>query len=151
MYCSTCGKSLNDNLNYCNSCGSRIEKNALLVGNSSQRLFILAAGFIGLVGIVGFIPLLQELLRSRLDQPAILIILFAYLLTIFLMFAVLIGHTWKKSGDIRIKAKGERDGYAPPPELRQVTTAQLDEARERPASVTEHTTRTLDHVPLSDR
>lgn len=151
MYCSTCGRSIPENLNYCNNCGARNEKNPLVVGNSSQRLFILAAGFIGLVGIIGFIPLLQELLRSHLDQPAILMILFAYLVTIFLMFAVLVGHTWKKSGDIRIKAKGTREDHAPYQELRPVTTAQLNEARERPASVTENTTRTLDHVPLSER
>jgi hypothetical protein len=32
--------------------------------------------------------------------------------------------------------------------IKPVTTAQLPEPTERPASVTEHTTRTLDHIPF---
>src|SRR5438270_10563664 len=99
MYCSTCGKSLNDNLNYCNSCGTRIEKNALVVGNASSRPFTIAAAFIAVIGLVGFIPLLQALLQSRLDQSAMILILIIYLITVFLLFSVLIGHVWKYLGD----------------------------------------------------
>jgi hypothetical protein len=146
MYCSTCGKSLNDNLNYCNGCGTRIEKNPLIVSNSATPHFAKAAGVIGLVGIVGAIFVLKLLLESRLDTSAIIVILVAYLVTVFLLFAVLVGHVWKRSGDIRIKPKEADSANS----CRPITTAQLDEYREPAMSVTEHTTRTLDNVPAKD-
>jgi len=151
MYCSNCGQSLNGNLNYCNSCGTRVERSALVVNNSSSKPFAIAAMIIGGGGLFAFIPLLQELLRSRLDQPAVLLILAGYLLTVFLMFAVLIGHVWKHSGDIRIKGGLKEDDYAPPRSFRGVSTAQLNEPHQPPASVTDHTTKTLDHAPLRSR
>ncbi len=149
MYCSNCGQSLNGNLNYCNSCGTRVERSALVVNNSSSRPFAVAAAVIGGGGIFAFIPLLQTLIRSPLDQAAILMVLAGYLLTVFLMFAVLIGHIWKHSGDIRVKGGRNDEEYAPPRSFRGVNTAQLNEPNQQPASVTDHTTRTLDHVPLT--
>lgn len=153
MYCSTCGNKIDDHLNYCNSCGSRIEKNPLIVSNSSSRIFGKAAGAIGVVGLIGVYPILRTLLDSRLDQAAILMILLAYLVTLFLLFAVLIGHVWKNSGDIRIKAKNtdDRDEYVRPTSFRAVNTSQLEAATSPPISVTEHTTRTLDRVPVRER
>lgn len=148
MYCSNCGQSLNGNLNYCNSCGTRVERSAVVVTNSSSKPFAIAAMIIGGGGLFAFIPLLQELLRSRLDQSAVLLILAGYLITVFLMFTVLIGHVWKHSGDVRVKENRRDDDYAPPRSFRGVSTAQLNEPHQAPASVTDHTTRTLDHVPL---
>ena len=102
MYCSSCGRSLTENLNYCNNCGARNEKNAAVVGNSSSKILGIAGAFIGMVGLVGFVEVLKILLRSPLDTWAIVVILIAYLVVVFSMFAVLIGHVWKHSGDIRI-------------------------------------------------
>ena len=150
MYCSTCGKSLNDNLNYCNGCGTRIEKNPLIVSNSATPHFAKAAGVIGLVGIVGAIFVLKLLLENHLDPPAIIVILGAYLLTVFLLFSVLVGHVWKHSGNIRIKGAKVAADSDPQASFRGINTAQLDEYREPAMSVTEHTTRTLDNVPVKD-
>jgi hypothetical protein len=105
---------------------------------------------IGMLGLIGFFPILRELLHSPVDPTVMVVLLVAYLATVFLMFSVLVGHVWKNSGDIRIK------GSQPQPErdkqyLRPVTTAQLEEPHEMPASVTEHTTRTLDEVSLRQR
>jgi hypothetical protein len=111
MYCSNCGQAMNGNLNYCNSCGTRVERNKLVVANSSQKPFAIAAALIGGGGLFGVIPLLKILLESRLDPPAVLFLLVAYLVTLFLMFAVLIGHVWKHSGDIRVRNDELRDGY----------------------------------------
>ncbi len=149
MYCSACGKSIPENLNYCNNCGARNEKNPLIVGNSSNRIMGIAATFIGMVGLVGFVEILKILLNSRLDTAAIIVILIAYLAAVFVMFAVLIGHVWKHSGDIRFKSKEGADKYNVPNSFRGVNTAQLQEPHDFPASVTEHTTRTLDNVPLN--
>ncbi len=151
MYCSSCGKSIQEDLNYCNSCGARNEKNAVVVGNSSHRMMGIGAAFIGLVGLVGFVEMLKILLSSRLDTPAIIVILLAYLITVFLMFAVLVGHVWKHSGDVRIKSKDRRDENNAPNAFRGVTTAQLEESRQPVASVTENTTRTLDQIPFRER
>ena len=148
MYCSTCGKSIQENLNYCNNCGARNEKNALIVRNSSSRILGIAAAFIGVAGLAGFVRILEILLKSSLDTAAIIVILIAYLIAVFLMFAVLIGHVWKHSGDIRIKSKERADEHIAPNAFRGVNTAQLHEPHDFPASVTEHTTRTLDNVPL---
>ena len=153
MYCSHCGTSMPENLNYCKNCGIRNPKNALIVGNASNRPFAIAAMFIGGGGLFAFIPLLRELLRSPFDQVVVLFILLGYLAAVFGMFSVLIGHIWKNSGEIRIKSNDLSDKFIrdTPPELRPITTAQLEEPRERPASVTENTTRTLDDAPFVRR
>jgi apolipoprotein N-acyltransferase len=150
MYCSTCGKSLNDNLNYCNNCGTRVENKAVKVRNGSPMLGI-GAVFVGIVGLICFVPLLRELLFSRLEQWAVIAILVAYLLTVLAMFAVLIGHVWKKSGDIRINGAQGADEYQTQAAIQGINTAQLQEPREPVMSVTEHTTRTLDKIPSADR
>src|SRR5436305_1884733 len=135
MYCSNCGQALNGNLNYCNSCGTRVERNALVVSNSSAKPLAIALIFIGGGGLFAFVPLLRELLRSNLEQAAIILILVAYLLTVFLMFTILIGHLWKHSGDIRVKGGRNDEDYAPPRSFRGVNTAQLTEPHQQPASV----------------
>src|SRR5690349_8130151 len=98
MYCATCGNSVNENLNYCNICGAKIVKNGgLPVRNSPAPILTIAVGFFGVGGLFGFIMMLKILLESRLDQPAILTILIAYLVTLFLLCSVLVGQIWKHS------------------------------------------------------
>jgi len=150
MYCSHCGSLSGGDLNYCKNCGARNDRNPLVVGNSASRPFMFGATAIGMLGLIGFFPILRELLHSPVDPAVMVILLVAYLATVFLMFSVLVGHVWKNSGDIRIKGsqgQPERDKQY----LRPATTAQLEEPHEMPASVTEHTTRTLDEVPLRQR
>ncbi|HEV8592930.1 MAG TPA: hypothetical protein VGQ55_12570 [Pyrinomonadaceae bacterium] len=151
MYCSTCGNRIAEHLNYCNSCGARTEKNPLIIRNSSSSYIGKALVIVGGFGFIGFLAVLKMLLEAgtRLDIAAIVIILIAYLVTLFLIMAMMIGHIWKNSGDIRIKQHepNASDDYVSPASFRAVNTAQLESARE-PASVTEHTTRTLDHVSV---
>ena len=151
MYCSTCGKSLNDNLNYCNGCGARIEKNPLIVSNSASTQLAKPLAVIAIVGLAGFVGVLGVLLdNGRLDTAAVVLILIAYLVTLFLICAMIVGHMWKHSGDIRIKGAKRADETDAPGAFRRITTAQLQEHREPAMSVTEHTTRTLDKIPVSD-
>jgi hypothetical protein len=151
MYCSTCGNRIAEHLNYCNSCGARTEKNPLIVRNSSSSYIGKAIVMVGGFGFIGFLGVLKLLLDAgqRLDIAAIVIILIAYLVTLFLIMAMMIGHLWKNSGDIRIKQHEPKasDDYVSPASFRGVNTAQLESTHE-PASITEHTTRTLDHVPV---
>lgn len=151
MYCSTCGNKIAEHLNYCNGCGARIEKNPLIVGNSSSPYLGKALAVTAMMGFVGFIGVLKIVLdNGRLDMAATVIILLAYLATLFLICAMMIGHMWKNSGDIRIKRHEPKiPDYTSPASLHPITTAQLEEYRQPAASVTEHTTRTLDEVPLN--
>ena len=149
MYCSACGNSLNENLNYCNICGAKIDKNALQARSASPvGILSIAVGFFGTGGLFGFIVLLKILLDSRLDQAAVLMVLVAYLVTLFLICAVLVGQLWRFSGNPKTESNAEPEVYTPPKQMRTVNTNQLEEAREPfIGSVTENTTRTLDKVP----
>ncbi len=148
MYCSTCGKSLNDNLNYCNSCGARIEKNPLVVSNSASPQLAKSLTVIAMIGLIGFVGVLKVLLdKGTLDTAAVVLILFAYLATLFLICGMIVGHLWKPSGDIRIKAAKTAEA---PDELKPINTSQLNEYRQPAMSVTDHTTKTLDKVPLRE-
>ena len=151
MYCSTCGNKIAEHLNYCNGCGARIEKNLPIVRNSASPQLAKALAVIGPIGFVGFLAVLKILLdNGRLETGAIVVILIAYLATLFLICGMLVGRFWKHSGDIRIKQHEPKlpDDYVSPASFRRVTTAQLEATHEPGISVTEHTTRTLDEVPL---
>ncbi|HEY0460914.1 MAG TPA: hypothetical protein VGC97_17395 [Pyrinomonadaceae bacterium] len=153
MFCSTCGNSVNENLNYCNVCGAKIIKGTLPVRAASPASVLsIAVGFFGTAGLLGFIVILKVLLESRLDQPAILMILVAYLVTLFLICAVLVGQLWSFSGSsAKTEFNQAPEDYAPPKQMRAVSTNQLEEpAAPFIGSVTENTTRTFDKVPLKD-
>jgi|KBSSwiStaDraftv2_1062776.scaffolds.fasta_scaffold485727_2 hypothetical protein len=155
MYCSTCGNQIAEHLNYCNGCGARIEKNPLIIRNASSPYFGKALAVTSMMGFVGFIAVLKIVLdnggNGGLDVAAKVMILLAYLATLVLIVAMMIGHMWKNSGDIRIKQHEPKmpNDYFPPASLRPITTAQLEESRQPVASVTDHTTRTLDEIPIS--
>jgi len=146
MYCSHCGSSTPDDLNYCKNCGFRTERSREDDPQRIKRLAVVAVAAIGAVGLGGFFPIVRELLRNGVAQGTMVILLAAYLVTLLLMFTVLVRHAFKSSDDRRtIKPSHVPDQ---PTYFRAVNTAQLPDM---PASVTEHTTRTLDEVPLKRR
>ena len=149
MYCSNCGQGLNGNLNYCNSCGTRVERSpAAEPAHSSRGAAITAACVLAAVGIGMLIPVLRILLESRLDQAAVLLVIVGYLVALLSMFSVLMAFVWKERSGPRVSPGKTSDGYAAPASLRRADTAQLHEPHDHPASVTEHTTRTLEHLPV---
>jgi len=111
---------------------------------------MIAAGAIGVIGLIAVFPMLKILLESRLDQPAVLMILFGYLVTVFLLVMMPVAYAWKRSGDT-IVYPDEQNDYAPPQTFRGPVTARLEAHREPAVSVTEHTTRTLDEVTVERR
>jgi hypothetical protein len=147
MYCSHCGSSMPESLNYCKNCGARNERNAPVAGGSSARPMAFVAMMIGVIGLFGFYGILRELLRSPLDPMVVVILMIVYSVALLAMFAIPIS-VWRRSEEARTKGTGGREPYHPTASFRAVNTAQLEEPREMPASVTEHTTRTLDQVPL---
>jgi hypothetical protein len=149
MYCSHCGSRTED-LNFCKNCGARNERNSVSDDGRLKGLAMSAAAFIGVFGLVGFYFVMRELLRSPTMTPAaVFLILMAYLVATIVMFGIFLrmARPDRTSTTMRpTPTHPVEHGY-----LRPVTTAQLEEPREMPASVTEHTTRTLDEVRLRDR
>src|SRR4051794_23476144 len=143
MYCSHCGSSTADDLNYCKNCGFRTERPRDEDPQRLRRLALVASAAIGAVGLVGFFSILRELLHSPVAPGVMMILLVAYLVTLLVMFTVLVRHAFKNSDEKR----NFRPSQVPeqPVYFRAVSTAQLPDM---PASVTEHTTRTLDEVPF---
>ncbi|HEV7699833.1 MAG TPA: hypothetical protein VGO43_06365 [Pyrinomonadaceae bacterium] len=151
MYCSHCGSATGDDLNYCKNCGARNEKNALNVDHRMAGLAMSAAGAIGIIGLVGFFFVMRELLRSPASTPgSTFFILVAYLAALLVMFTIFIRMA-KSTGTGHTLTRGPKESATSPAYLRPITTAQLREPHDMPASVTEHTTRALDEIPLRER
>lgn len=136
-----------ENLNFCKNCGSPNERNPSVVYNTG-RGYILASMMIGMFGLFGFYGVLRELLRNPLDPAVVVILMIVYSFALLAMFAIPLGMS-RRSGNVESNRIGRRESYGQPTSFRSVNTAQLEEPREMPASVTEHTTRTLDQVPLA--
>jgi hypothetical protein len=150
MYCSNCGKTLDAHLNYCNSCGTRVENKTTVIRTGSPMLGI-GSIFVGCIGLMAFYPIMRELLHSSADMPAMVMILGAYLLTVFGMFSVLIWQGRKGSTETPFKGNRSSEGFGGSQAFRGINTAQLTEPTRPPASVTDHTTKTLDKVPFNER
>ena len=145
MYCSGCGTQIQTGLNYCNRCGNRVprsdsETNSI-ASNLSQSL-----GYIGGFGMFGFIFVILILVKNGVDKNALIPISFFYFAALFGICFLVIRQIFaysKKSSDKESAPNEQQPDY-----LRPVATAQLTEPGEQPISVTEHTTRTLDKVPV---
>lgn len=148
MYCSICGNALSPHLNYCNHCGARNSKQLVEGTGSVSGWVAVSSAMLGAFGLFFAYNLLRLLLSSRLETPAIVMIMICYLFVTLAMFAVFIRHMTrgsrdKKPHDLELPT---HQTYAPPPtSFRSVDTAQLEPAGD-PGSITEHTTRTLDEV-----
>ncbi len=144
MYCSGCGTRLGPNLNYCKQCGSRVpnERSNSVAENLSQ-----AITYIGAFGLMGFIFGIYLMTRSGVAAGPVIVISFLYLATLFGICYLILPQT----APFTLKKKNSNPEFhdaVPLPYLSPVTTAQLPDAINSPLSVTEHTTRTLEEVPV---
>lgn len=151
MFCSACGSTVNDKLNYCNNCGAKILKeNTEETPKSMMDNLLTSLVFVALGGFGILVGLVSVLLKNGFDHKGIMVIAFFYLAALFGICFMLLSQLPKL-----IEAKLDRnretpEGYQPPQQLFAKTTAQLEEHRE-PASVTDHTTRTFDKIPLREK
>lgn len=102
-------------------------------------------GAIGVFGILGFLAMLYLLISNGFNWAGVTWISFFYLTSIGLICHRLLGEISAHSGmknTTRSFARARR-------EVGSVSTAQLLETREPVASVTYHTTRTLDEVRVA--
>jgi len=144
MFCSNCGNQVKVGLNYCNSCGSRIDSDREKDGSKSRNLLI-AIAFIGIGGIIGFISLVNILLSSRAADPVIVVILLAFLATVFGICYLLINQFSHGSEKSAINVEFQNED---PKQVGSATTNQLEEPKQSPASIVENTTRTLDSIEV---
>ena len=109
-----------------------------------------------MMGFIGFVAVLKMVLdNARLDMPATVFILVAYLGALTSIAAMYFGYMWLSSRHGRDRSKRHdtvNAEYTPPPtSFRATNTNQLGEPTQQPiGSVTDSTTRTLDEV-LVDR
>ena len=153
MHCLHCGNTVKKGLKYCNSCGGRLgsldeDKDGMpgkMLDNILTTLFLTVMfGFGILVGLVAV------LLGNGVPTQLVTIIVIAYLAAIFGVCFMLVKQV-PKLIDAKLKALNIPNDELAAPQLKPLTTAQLEEHREPVMSVTDHTTRTLDNAPLKKR
>ncbi len=153
MFCPNCGKTVDTSLKYCNGCGERLSKADEIDkdGEPGKMLdnILTTLGVVVLFGLGILIGLVAVLLGNNVDPKFVVVISIGYLAAVFGICYTLLSQV-PKLIDAKLKSKLELGEYTQPRQLEALTTAQLSEHHE-PASVTEHTTRTLDKVPVERR
>lgn len=151
MYCPNCGKTVNQKLKYCNSCGERLAKDDDKDGTPGKMLddILTALGVVVMFGLGILVGLVAVLLGNDFKTGPVLIIVIAYLAAIFGV-CFMLARQVPKLIDARLKANEFAEESRQAARLEPLTTAQLEEYREPAMSVTDHTTKTLDKVPLKD-
>ncbi|MEP7075720.1 MAG: hypothetical protein ABI878_07905 [Acidobacteriota bacterium] len=149
MYCSNCGSSVNDKLKYCNSCGERIGRDEDKEGTPGKMLdkvlttlfLIVLFGFGILIGLVGVLK------GNDTPNDVVTIIVIVYLMAVFGICFTLLRQVPKLIDAKLNRTSSASPDFISPQQLNPRTTAQLADYQQ-PASVTEHTTRTLEGVPI---
>ena len=150
MYCERCGRQIDESLNYCNSCGAQLRRE-----NPPPKLagvMIASLAFITITGLIVLAWLLVNLLDRMGPKPEPLFAFAAvYLSTLFGICFMLMRQVSKViDAELRSRDFPQRTSSPPAVQLPPRSTSQLEEFRE-PASVTDHTTRTLEPTPLKER
>ena len=145
MYCSKCGNVISDKLNYCNICGGKLTNDT---DNSHEPILnslIISITLISLVGLGCVIGLVAMLLGNGVAQPTIVFLAIFFLLALLgIVFTV--GKQISKLIDSKLVKNTQTNDIILPHQLSAPTTAQLEEPKKQPFSVTDNTTRTLDEV-----
>jgi hypothetical protein len=147
MYCSFCGAALTPGLSYCNRCGAELgAKDRIAAGpkeapQESVVWGIVAVTVVGLGGIIGLMAVMKNVLQF--NDGLIIVFSLLFFLAFLGVDAVFIWLLLRSKIDYRY---GE--GLA---QQKVPSTLELSEARARvlpepAASITEHTTRTMDPV-----
>ncbi|MBK6751016.1 MAG: zinc ribbon domain-containing protein [Acidobacteria bacterium] len=151
MFCPKCGTTVGTDLKYCKNCGEQLFKAAefdidgtpgKMLDNVLTTLFLVVMFGLGiLVGLVAV------LLGNSIEPKFVVMIAIAYLAAVFGICYTLLSQV-PKLIDARLKSGMNVHETSQPQQLRPLTTAQLEEFREPAMSVTDHTTRALEEMPL---
>ena len=155
MYCQHCGAESTQGLNYCNRCGGRFDALAqvqpLQVAPSIPTGTMRVVGFTFVATVVfglGILTaLLSELVKSGMRSEPVVLVMMCGSLTI-LATVFMLTRFWMRMLGRHESASAPRL-YAPPTNTNELGApprfAALHDAPAH-ASVTEHTTRTLEHA-----
>jgi hypothetical protein len=150
MFCSSCGKTVPDNLNYCSGCGAPTDNSPQTYDPGIGRLLIIGGLVMGVAGILSFFIVLGTILGAPIDTSAKFALAAVYLIALTMLSTLPMFFGWKhvnSSGRPRKpRESGVNEGYRAPTVLKPVTTSQLPDGDPGFGSVTEPTTRTLDEV-----
>lgn len=152
MYCAGCGSEISAGLNFCKSCGMRL----LTEERTEKTTQILTAlvvtfGIITIAGLGILIALIALLLDRGATEKVITLTIVFYLASLTAIEFVL-GSQISKLISASIKNEKNRtpEFVQPPVQMYSRNTAQLTEPTQQPASVTDHTTRIFDKIPLKE-
>ena len=151
MYCSTCGKSVTAGLSYCNHCGAKLGGADSVVAANPTELFpesliwaIVTVFIVGLGGTIGLMAVMKD--AGNFGPGMILGLTFLSFGVMLAVEAVLI---WlllsRRKGEI-VSAKQETITQHEGAATRELGAAEARALPEPAASVTDHTTRTLEPV-----
>ena len=146
MYCSSCGTAVRAGLSYCNRCGAEVgakERSANKLSELSPNFLVAAIIAVTVVGLATISALLGLLKKSPEIAPVILgfaVLSFLIVLGIEILFIWLLLRS-------KTLAKGAADpSQLKGPALRELDPGQAHTLPHPAASVTEHTTRTLEPI-----
>lgn len=150
MFCAECGNEIRADLNYCSRCGAEVARGK--PGNQTIAETLSAAvGAIGVFGLLGFVAIMWMMLRYGVDWLGAAGVTVVYLTTLFGLCFLMLRQTAALTHGTAKRPTNDDSGSGAPAYLARASTAQLGESTDRPASVTEHTTKTLDKVPVAGK
>jgi hypothetical protein len=143
MFCERCGKQIDESLNYCNACGAQLRREVMAPPKSLTAFMISAFACTVIFGLLILAILMSTLLGKVPNPDPVIAFGVAYLVVLFAISFVL-GRQVSKLIDADLKSREfPQRSSAPLVQLPSRSANVLDEFRE-PASVTDHTTRTLE-------
>lgn len=158
MYCSACGGAINPGLSYCNHCGARIggteesDKNNLPASSFNFLVAaVIAIPTVGIGMIMGLLVLMKKELGLANDLTfAVLAMCFILLLASEgALLWLLISRAKRKKYENKIQPHNPELKNAKTKELQAPTSGGIYETGV--PTVTEHTTRQLDAVPIRSK
>jgi hypothetical protein len=145
MFCANCGSQIKAGLNYCSRCGTKITQIDSEVKISLSESLSTSLGYIGGFGLVGYIFVALILVKNHVDPAVLVLISLFYLGTLFGISYMILQQLRMLPGKFSAKNTDFQSDFQTG-QLEAANTAQLEEPKQQPISVTEHTTRTLDKV-----
>ena len=151
MYCERCGRQIDESLNYCNSCGAQLRRDNP-PSKALAGVMVASLAVITISGLIVLAALLVSLLDRMGPKPEPLFAFAALYLVALFGICFLIMRQVSKLIDADLRSRDFPQRTSPPAavQLPPRSTSQLEEFRE-PASVTDHTTRTLEPTPLKEQ
>lgn len=145
MYCANCGSTVKTELNYCNRCGAKVFRADLETQKATSENLTASLGYIGGFGLIGFIFVALVLVKNHVPPVALVFISLFYLAALFGICFLIIQQVRNISGNSSPEKVDFQSDFQTG-QLDAAHAAQLEEPRQQPISVTEHTTRTLDKI-----